>query len=247
MSGHSKWSTIKRQKGTLDQARGKLFSKLSKAISIAIRSGGGTDPNSNYKLRMAIDAAKAANMPKANVERILSREGEAEALEEVSYEGYGPEGIAVIVEAATDNRNRTAQEIKGIFEHAGGSLAGPGAVSYNFEPSGVILVKKGKEKDEQMLKIIDLGAKEIEDTEDGIEVFVAPELLGQFKEKLESAGFTVVSSELTQKPKNYQTIEDGSKASKALSFLDTISEHDDVQKVFANVDIPQEVLAKISR
>ena len=246
MSGHSHYATIKRQKGTLDQARGKLFSKLSKAISIAIKAGGGADPNSNYKLRVAIDAAKTANMPKANIERILAREEGAEALEEVSYEGYCPEGMAVIVETATDNRNRTGQEIKGIFEHSGGSLAGPGAVSFNFEPSGVILVKKEKNKDEQMLKIIDIGAKELEETEDGIEVYVAPELLGQFRDKLENVGFAIISFELTQQPKNYLTIEDGTKASKALTFLDTISEHDDVQKVFANINIPQDVLAKIS-
>ncbi len=246
MSGHSKWSTIKRQKEVTDKAKGKLFSKLAKAIGIAIKTGGGIDPETNSKLRVAIDTARMANMPKANIERILSKGAEIGDLQEVTYEGFGPEGIAVIVESTTDNRNRTGQEIKGIFERAGGHLAGRGAVSFNYEPRGLVLVKKSDKVEEQMLKLIDLGAEEIEDTADGIEIFVPPELLGQFKEKLLASGFGIVSSELTQKPKNYLSIENGLKAAKVLSFLDTLSEHDDVQKVFANVDIPQDILAKIS-
>jgi len=245
MSGHSKWSTIKHQKEVTDQARGKLFGKLSKAISVAIKTGGGVDPDTNYKLRVAIDVAKASNMPKVNIERILSKKGEGGQFEEVSYEGFGPEGIVVIALAATDNRNRTSQEIKGIFDRAGGHLAGPGAVSYNFSPRAIMLVKKENDTEGQMLKLIDLQVEEIEETEDGIEVSVSPSKLGGIREKIENMGFSLISTELTQEPKSYQTIEDESKATRVLNFLDSLSEHDDIQKVFANVDIPENTLKKM--
>lgn len=245
MSGHSKWSTIKRQKQATDQARGKIFSKLSKAISVAIKTGGGADPDTNYKLRVVIEAAKTANMPKVNIERILAKRGEEGELEEVSYEGFGPAGIAVIALAATGNRNRTSQEIKGIFDRAGGRLAGPGAVSYNFSPRALILVKKEDNTQAQILRLIDLQVEDIEETEDGIEVYVSPNKLGKTRDEIESMGFSVISAELTQVPKSYLTIEDESKASRVLKFLDSLSEHDDIQKVFANVDIPEKILKKI--
>ena len=245
MSGHSKWSTIKHQKEATDQARGKLFSKLSKAISVAIKTGGGVDPDTNYKLRIAIDVAKASNMPKANIERILAKKGEEGQLEEISYEGFGPEGIVVIALAATDNRNRTSQEIKGIFDRAGGHLAGPGAVSYNFSPRALILVKRENDIEGQMLRLIDLQVEEIEEAEDGIEVYVSPAQLRRTREKIENMGFSVISTELTQEPKSYQTIEDEAKATRVLKFLDSLSEHDDIQKVFANVDIPEKTLKKV--
>lgn len=246
MSGHSKWSTIKRKKGATDAARGKLFSKLSKAILVAVKTGGGTDPTSNHKLRVAIEAAKAANMPKANVDRALAAsQAKAGELKEVTYEGFGPAGIAVVLEVATDNRNRTAQEIKGLFERGGGRLAGPGAVSYSFEPKGLLVVGKKGNTQDQILKLIDLGVEDVDETEDGIEVYVEPKKLSETKKSLEMAVFKVLSTELYLKPKTLQTITDRRSVSKALNFLEKLQDHDDVQKVFTNLDIPDEVLISI--
>jgi YebC/PmpR family DNA-binding regulatory protein len=246
MSGHSKWSTIKRQKETKDKARGKLFSKLAKAISVAVKTGGGADPDSNYKLRIAIDAARQASMPKQNIERAISRsDTESESIEEVFYEGFGPSGIAVIVKVATDNRNRTGQEIKNVFERAGGNLAGPGSVSFNFESKGMILVKKGSDVEQQMLKLIDLGVEEMEESEDGIEIFTNPQELFNFSQKLEEAGFVIIKSELIEKPRNFIKIEDIEVAKKVLNFLDNLEEHEDVQDVYTNFDIPDALYSQI--
>ena len=245
MSGHSHYATIKRQKETKDAARGNMFSKLGKAISIAAKTGGGPDPNSNFKLRVAIDKARGFNMPKDNIERAISRASGGESLDEVSYEGFGPSGFAVMVEVATDNRNRTGQEIKNIFERAGGSLAGPGAVSFNFEPKGQIVVKNEGDAEAQMLKLIDLGVEDMEETDDGIEVHVSSEKLSSFRKALEGAGFTIVGVELVQRPKNYISVTAPTEANKAITFLDSLNEHEDVQKVFANLDIPTEVLSKL--
>jgi len=245
MSGHSHYATIKRQKESKDAARGNMFSKLGKAISIAAKTGGGPDPNSNFKLRVAIDKARGFNMPKDNIERAISRASGGESLDEVSYEGFGPSGVAVMVEVATDNRNRAGQEIKNIFERAGGSLAGPGAVSFNFEPKGQIVVKNEGDAEAQMLKLIDLGVEDIEETDDGIEVHVSPEKLNSSRKALEDAGFTIVGVELVQRPKNYVSVTAPTEASKAITFLDSLNEHEDVQKVFANLDIPTEVLSKL--
>ena len=245
MSGHSHYATIKRQKESKDAARGKTFSKLARAIQIAVKTGAGPDPDSNPKLRMAIEAARSANMPKDNVERAISKgAGTGGALEEVSYEGYAPGGVAVIVEVATDNRNRTGQEIKNIFERGGGSLAGPGAVSFNFEPKGLIVVEKGPNVSEQMLSLIDSGAEDVEETEDGVEVYVSPEKLSKVRDDFQNKGFIVNSFELTRKPKRMLLINDPSQAKKILGFLATLEEHDDVQKVYVNLDIPDEVLQK---
>ena len=246
MSGHSKWSTIKHKKEATDAARGKLFSKLSRAISIAVKTGGGPDPSANHKLKVAIDAAKTANMPKSNIERALRQaRGKLGELEEMTYEGFGPGGINVIVEVATDNRNRTGQEIKAIFERGGGGLAGPGAVSFNFEPRGLFVVSKTGDSEEQILKLIDLGVEDVEETEDGIEVYVDPSDFSEVKKRAEDAGFKVTSAELFQKPKNLQVVSDKTLASKILSFLEKLEDHDDVQKVFANLDIPEEILKQI--
>jgi YebC/PmpR family DNA-binding regulatory protein len=246
MSGHSKWSTIKRKKETTDAARGKLFSKLSKAISVAVKTGGGVDPGKNNKLKIAIEQARAANMPKANVERALRvAQGKLGDLEEMTYEGFGPAGIAVIAEVVTDNRNRAGQEIKNIFERGGGKLAGPGAVSFNFEPKGLLVVAKSKDVENQMLNLIDLGVEDIEETQNGIEVYTQVSKLTATKNNLEEEGFKITSAELVQKPKNLQTITDKRVASRVLSFLDNLQEHADVQKVFANLDIPEEVIKQI--
>jgi len=247
MSGHSHYATIKRQKEAKDAARGQVFSKLAKAISVAIKTGGGANPDTNYKLRVAIDKAKAANMPKANIERAISKGTGGGVLEEVTYEGFGPGGIAVIVEGATDNRNRTAQEIKGLFERGGGRLAGPGAVSFNFEPKGLLVIKKKKEIEAQILELIDLGAEDVDEAEDGIEVYVEANQLDKMKKILEREGFEVVSAELVQKPKTLQSVSGEKTASKALAFLDHLEKHEDVQKVFTNLDIPEEIMKKLEQ
>jgi YebC/PmpR family DNA-binding regulatory protein len=246
MSGHSHYATIKRQKEAKDLAKGKIFSKMARIIAIAIKAGGGADPNTNYKLRMAIDQAKAANIPKANIDRILSRAQTAGDYEEVTYEGYGPEGVAVIVDVTTDNRNRTSQEIKNIFERGGGSLAGPGSVSFNFEPKALIVVQKETDVDSQILKIIDLGVEDVNESEDGIEVYVAQEKASETKGLLEKQGFKVTSYEIIKKPKSNLSIQDEKKALKIITFLDSLDDQDDVQNVYSNLDIPPEIAQKLS-
>ena len=233
MSGHSHYATIKRQKAVTDAARGNVFSKHAKAIMIAAK--GGADPESNFKLRVAIDKARADNMPKDNIERAIAKATSEEGvLTEAVYEGFGPSGVAVIVEAATDNKNRTAQEIKNLFERGGGSLVGPGAVSFNFESKGFLLVKKTSDSDSQMLSIIDMGVEDITESEDGLEVYVAPDKLGEVKKKVEEAGFEVKEVELQMKPKNLIEVPQ-TESDKIVKFLEILESHDDVQKVYANI------------
>jgi len=247
MSGHSHYATIKRQKEVKDSAKGKIFSKLGKAISIAVKAGGGTDPEANYKLRMAIDAARSANMPKVNIDRAITKgSGEVDNIEEVAYEGFGPGGIAIIVQAATDNRNRTGQEIKNIFEKGGGNLAGPGSVSFNFEPKGFLLVQKENNLEEQMFKLIDCGAEDIEETGDGLEIFTNYNDLAKVKKEVEIAGLTIRSFSLVQKPKNLMQIQDGHTASKALALLEKFEDLDDVQEVYSNIDISPDIMTQVS-
>lgn len=235
MSGHSHYATIKRQKETKDAARGNLFSKLSKMIQIAIKTGGGPVPESNFKLRVAIEKAKSFNMPKDNIERILkSAQSKMESIEEVVYEGFGPCGVAVIVETATDNRNRTGQEIKNIFERVGGSLGGPGSVSYNFENKGYLLIKKMDNTEDQTLSLIDMGVDDVEETDEGIEVYTQPEKLKEVRENVETAGMEILKTELRMEPKNYIELSKPEDSEKITKFLDTLEEHDDVQRVFSN-------------
>ena len=242
MSGHSHYATIHRQKEIKDAQKGKIFSKLAKEIVIAVKTGGGDDPNSNFKLRVVMDKARAANMPKENVERAISSGSSSAAnLEESTYEGFGPSGIAVLVTTATDNRNRTGQEIKNLFERVGGRLGGPGSVSFNFENKGLLLIAKTADPEGQMLSLIDAGVEDMEETDDGIEAYVSPEGLSVTRKKVEEAGFTVSSAEIIMKPRSYQTVTDPSEAKKALNFLESLDEQEDVQKVFTNLDIPAQV------
>lgn len=235
MSGHSHFATIKRQKETKDAARGNLFGKLSKTISIAIKSGGGANPDTNFKLRVAIDKAKEFNMPKDNIDRILKAALEKmDNIEEITYEGFGPFGVGVLVETVTDNKNRSAQEFKNIFEKAGGSLAGPGAVSYNFENKGFLLVEKKDNVEDQILSLIDLGVEDVEEREDGLEVFVNPDFLKEVKEKVEKLGYKVLRTELKMEAKTYMEITDDNQITKITNFLEELEEHDDVQKVYSN-------------
>jgi YebC/PmpR family DNA-binding regulatory protein len=246
MSGHSKWSTIKRQKEAKDIVKGKVFSKLSKMISIAVKTGGGPDPDTNYRLRMAIDKARSSNMPKGNIEKaILKGKKDKGSLEEVVYEGFGPSGIAVIVEVATDNRNRTAQEVKNIFERVGGRLGGPGSVTFNFEPKGLLLVKKKDNVEGQMLELIDKGVENIEETRDGVEVYTSVADISKKRKQFEDSGFEIVSAEMVQDPKNLQLVSDEKTARKAVNFLESLNDHEDVQKVYANIDIPDSLLKEV--
>lgn len=235
MSGHSHFATIKRQKESKDAAKGNVFGKMSKMISIAIKSGGSANPDMNFKLRVAIDKARSYNMPKDNIERILKSASEKmDSLEEITYEGFGPFGVAVMVETATDNKNRTAQEMKNIFEKGGGSMGGPNAVAYNFSDKGFLLVEKTGDVDTQTLSLIDLGVEDIEDSEDGLEVYTSPESLKETKDKIESAGFKVIRTELTKVPKNYAELDSPEKIEKVSRFLESFEDHEDVQKVYSN-------------
>ena len=249
MSGHSKWSTIKRQKGANDAKRGALFTKVAREISVAARQGGG-DPDANYRLRLAIEKARAVNMPADNIKRTIEKAtggGDAEQFEEIVYEGYGPGGVAVLVEAATDNRNRTAADVRSIFTKAGGQLAGSGAVAWQFEPRGLIAIaQNGQDADEVALAAIDAGAEDV-DTDDpaAIEIFTSPADLERVRQALEAAGIGIDSAESTMIAK--QTVElDSTKARQALRLVEQLEDLDDVQRVTANFDIPEDVFAEVA-
>ncbi|MDP3994334.1 MAG: YebC/PmpR family DNA-binding transcriptional regulator [bacterium] len=249
MSGHSKWATIHRAKEVTDAKRGQVFTKLANAIIVAVRAGGGAvDPAANFKLRLAVEKAREFNMPKENIARAIAKgsgEGGGADWEEIVYEGYGPHGIAIMIEAATDNKKRTASEIKNILEKGGGTLAGPGAVAFQFEKKGLIVVSQQGNSEEVILKIMDLGVDDIEEALDAIEIYTKPEEFEETKNKLASTGFTIVSSELVMKPLTSVAITDEHSASKIIDFLKKLEDQADVQRVFANFDIPQEILEKL--
>ncbi len=249
MSGHSKWSTIKRQKGVTDAKRGALFTKVAREISVAARQGGG-DPDANYRLRLAVEKARSVNMPSDNIKRTIDKAtggGEAEQFEEIVYEGYGPGGVALLVEAATDNRNRTAAEVRSIFTKTGGQLAGSGAVAWQFEPRGLIAVtRNGVDPDEVALAAIDAGAEDV-DTEDPetIEIYTMPADLERVRLALDAAGIAVDSAENAMIAK--QTVElDSTKARQALRLVEMLEDLEDVQRVTANFDIPEDVFAEVA-
>lgn len=244
MSGHSHFATIKRQKAANDAAKGNLFSKLARAIMIAAKAG--ADPDMNYRLRFEIDKARTAGMPKENIERAITKATtEAANLEEISYEGFGPGGIGVVIEVLSDNKNRTAQEIKNLFDRAGGSMGGPNSVAFNFESKGFMVINKTGDPDAQMLELIDSGAEDIEDAGSELEVYVSPDKLGQMNKSLAAKGFEIKETELRLIPVNLVSITDPSVASKIIKFLDEVESHDDVQKVFTNADISDEVVSSI--
>ena len=250
MSGHSKWSTIKRQKGVTDAKRGALFTKVAREISVAARQGGG-DPDANYRLRLAVEKARSVNMPSDNIKRTIDKAtggGEVEQYEEIVYEGYGPGGVAVLVEAQTDNRNRTAAEVRSMFTKSGGQLAGSGAVAWQFEPRGLISIPRsgGLDADEVALAAIDAGADDVDtDSPETIEVYTSPADLEAVRRALESAGVPVESAESTMIAK--QTVElDAHKARQALRLVELLEDLDDVSRVTANFDIPEEVFAEVA-
>jgi YebC/PmpR family DNA-binding regulatory protein len=248
MSGHSKWSTIKRQKGVNDSKRSAMFTKVAREIAVAARAGGG-DPDANYRLRLAIDKARSINMPADNIKRSIDKAtggGEAEQFEEIVYEGYGPGGVAVLVEAATDNRNRTAAEVRSIFAKTGGQLAGSGAVAWQFEARGLITVPRdGADPDEIALAAIDAGAVDVDTEADPIEIYTEPADLEGVRKALGAAGVNVEDAESAMIAKQPVNLE-ADQVRKALRMVDLLEELEDVQRVTTNVDIPEEVLAELA-
>jgi YebC/PmpR family DNA-binding regulatory protein len=250
MSGHSKWSSIKHKKGAADAKRGKLFSKLSRAIIVAAKEGGG-DPAGNLALQNAIEKARSYSMPKDNIDRAIAKgtgEGQdGSNFETVVYEGYGPEGVAVIVEALTDNRNRTASDVRHAFTKAGGSLGATGAVAWQFERRGVVVVPAERVDEEELfMAAADAGAEDLEQDGDVFQVTSAPEALAAVRQAIEAAGFTIDSAELMMVPKVTVAVEDESKAKQVMRLIDTLEDNDDVQEVFANFDIPEQVLEAVA-
>jgi YebC/PmpR family DNA-binding regulatory protein len=249
VSGHSKWSTIKHKKGAADARRGKLFSKLSRAIMVAAKEGG-SDPASNLALQNAIEKARSYSMPKDNIERAIAKgagEGtDGASFETVVYEGYGPEGVAVIVEALTDNRNRTASEVRHLFSKHGGNLGATGAVAWQFERRGVVLVDADVDEDELVLAAADAGADDVERDGSTFVVSAAPEELTRVREALEAAGFALQSAGLQMVPKTTVAIGEESTAKQVVRLVEGLEDNDDVQDVYANFDIPEAVLEAVA-
>ena len=246
MSGHSKWSQIKRQKGANDAKRGATFTKITREIAIAAREGGG-DPDANYRLRLAIEKARSVNMPADNIKRAIERAaggGAAEQYEEIVYEGYGPGGVALLVEAATDNRNRTAADVRSLFTKSGGQLAGAGAVAWQFEPRGVVVVPRdGTDPDEVALTAIDAGAEDVDTEGDPIEILTDPGHLESLRRSLEAAGVAVESAEVAMAPKTPIEV-DETVVRQNLRLIEALEDLEDVQRVTANFDLPAEILAE---
>jgi YebC/PmpR family DNA-binding regulatory protein len=248
MSGHSKWATIKRKKGAQDVQRSKLWAKLLRYVEVAARQGGG-NVEGNPTLASAVEKAKANSVPNDNIQRAIKRgtgDLEGEAYEEVTYEGYGPGGVAILVECLTNNRNRTAQDVRSTFNGKGGKLAEPGAVAWMFDQKGVILIDAATtSEDTVFLAAADAGAEDIRPSEESIEVVTPPGSLAAVVEALQSGGITPDSHDITRVPKSTIEVE-GSDAKKILELVDTLEELDDVQEVYANFDISDEVLASVA-
>ena len=245
MSGHSKWSTIKRQKGVNDAKRGAVFSKLGNQIAVAAR--GGTDPAMNPTLAMVIEKAKAANMPMSNIERAIQRVADksAAADDEVMYERYGPGGVAVIVESATDNKNRTFPEVKHAFSKSGGSIAEPGSVAFQFARKGVLRVKFSGDADEALLAILEAGADDAQQEEGQITVYTDAKSLHGVRTTLQEQGFEVTEAELTYVPSAVTELTDAETARKVMRLMDALDDLDDVVATHSNFDIPDDVVAQL--
>ena len=245
MSGHSKWSTIKHQKGVTDARRSQLFTKLGREITVAARHGGG-DPETNPRLRLAIDRAREGNMPKDTIERAIKRatgEGDGAVLAEVTYEGYGPGGVAILVEALTDNRNRTASDVRHAFSQGGGNLGEAGSVSWLFEMRGLIaLDTNGADPEELALRAMDTSADDVKVDADSVEVYTRPEALEAVRDELTETETAIASAEITQVPKSTIPLA-APQARQVLRLLERLDELDDVQRVSCNADFPDEVLA----
>ena len=245
MSGHSKWSTIKRKKEKTDGARAKVFTKIGRELAVAVREGGGADPGSNSKLRECIAKAKANNVPNDNIERIIKKaagSNDSSSYEAITYEGYGPCGIAVIVETLTDNRNRTAGDIRHYFDKFGGNLGTQGCVSFMFTQKGLIVIEKeDNDEDKLMEDALEAGAADFSSESDDVyEIYTEPEDFGTVMEELEKKGYEFVSADVSMIPSTYTKIEDAEATEKMQKLLDILDDNDDVQNVYHNWDMPEE-------
>jgi len=252
MSGHSKWANIKHKKAKSDEKRGKEFTKVAKEITIAVRTGGGGDPDSNSKLKLAIQKAKAINMPNDNIMRAIKKgtgELESDALEEIVYEGYAPGGVAVMLEIATDNRNRTASEIRHYFSKNNGNLGESGCVAWMFKRVGLISIPRENikmDEEEFILKALDLGADDVREEDDTLDVVTSIDTFMDIKEALEKEGFAAEEADLVYLPENTVEITDVELASRILKLIDMLEDHDDVQNIYTNMSLSDEVVAKLS-
>ncbi len=244
MSGHSKWSNIKRKKEKTDGARAKIFTKIGRELAVAVKEGGGADPAVNSKLKDCIAKAKANNVPNDNIERIIKKaagSADSEKYEAIVYEGYGPSGVAVIVESLTDNRNRTAADLRHYFDKFGGNLGTPGCVSFMFAKKGVIVIEKaGQSEDEVMEAALEAGASDFLADEDIFEVYTEPEDFSDVREALESKGYEFASAEVEMVPSMYSSIAEEENRAKMQKLLDALEDNDDVQNVWHNWEMPQE-------
>ena len=249
MAGHSHWAQIKRKKAAQDAKRGQLFTKLIREIIIAVRTGGSGDPELNPRLRAAIQAARSANMPKENIERAIKKAlglEEGTQYEEATFEGYGPGGVAILINTITDNRRRTVSELRHLFGKYGGNLAEPGAVAWIFEQKGLIVVPKKDE--EKVLEIaIEKGAEDTKEYESEIEVITDPSQFEEIKKALENAGIEIISAKVTMVPKTTVPVEDEATANSILKFMEALEELDDVQQVYANFDIPEKIMENLNK
>jgi YebC/PmpR family DNA-binding regulatory protein len=248
MSGHSKWSTIKRKKGAADAKRGALFGKLSKAISVAARDGGG-DTEMNPALGLAVQKAKDANMPNDNIQRAIDKGtgagADADNFERITYEGYAPGGVAVLIDVLTDNRNRAASDVRYVFSKNGGKLGTSGSVSYLFERKGVILVPKDSADEEALMEVaLDSGAEDVEEQDNDYRVITTPEDFSAVREALGGAEIPYENAEITMEPQNSIDLDAGT-ARQTLRLIDALEENDDVQEVYANFDVSEEVMAEV--
>lgn len=247
MSGHSKWAQIKRQKGVQDIKRGQAFTKLGNAITVAVKTGAGGDASTNIRLRLAVDQARAANMPKENIQRAIDRglgkSGNDRPIDEVTYEGYAPFGVGLIIQGVTDNKQRTVASIKNVLERSGGSLATPGSVSWQFQKRILLTISPRQPLDKEMLMLIDAGVEDVETVGDTILAYVLPEKLEEVKRSIGER--TIDSEEMTLSPTTQVPIQDEEKARKILSIVERLEEMDDVLKVYGNFDIPEDVLTRV--
>lgn len=247
MSGHSKWATIKHKKGAADKARGKLFAKIARQLEVAASQGGG-DPTANATLRTAVQKAKAAQMTNDAIERAIKRgtgEAQGDDYETITYEGYAPGGVAIMVETLTDNRNRTGSEVRNIFSKLGGAMAEPGAVSWQFSRRGVIYVAGGHSEDDVMMAALDAGADDVAQDGESWRVTTDPQVVYDVKAALEGAGMSVLSAESTMVSSTTIAIDDAETAQKVLRVMEALQDNDDVQDVFANFDISDEIMESV--
>ena len=249
MSGHSKWSTIKRKKGAADAKRGRIFTRLIKEITVAARMGGG-DPEGNPRLRSAIATAKSENMPKDNIERAIKKgtgELEGAVYEEISYEGYGPGGVAVLVDCMTDNKNRTVADIRHAFSKSGGNLGESGCVSWMFDKKGSIMVDKGTIDEEELMdKALEAGAEDVVEEDNVYQIVTTPEDFESVREALEADGIKFIEASVSMIPQNVVEVTEEKPAKQILKLLESLEDHDDVQSVSANFDIPDELMEAVS-